>query len=660
MMVEQTQAYSGLYYVLMGRLSPLDGIGPKEIRLERLIKRATDGVVKEAVLATNFTNEGEATAHYIGELLTRARVEGEPPRAGRSGRRRARVRRQRDAGAGAAGSAGAGLADAAAGCAGRRARRVRGAAGKAWTFPNGAGIDFGQKNGAAADRAARRGTSAIQNQLPYPVRGATTPIPWRKHDTQTSVPALPKASNNRLAPQVPEGRHRRRGRGRNARLPDDRQGPGRPDHRCAGRSTWPAKDIFHEYALDYAKKVNDMTGGDLKIEVLPAGAVVPAFGLLDAVSKGTLDGGHGVLVYHYGKQNALALWGSGPAFGMDAQHAAVVAQVRRRQGAAEQALRSIGANVVSFPYGPMPTQPLGWFKKPITKVEDFKGLKFRTVGISIDVFTGMGAAVNALPGGEIVPAMDRGLLDAAEFNNATLRPPARLPGRVEGLHAAELPPERRAVRDHVQQDQVRRAAGEDEGDHRRRRRRRLADMIWKAIDRYSKDYVELQTKDKVKFYKTPDAILQKQLELYDQVVAKKSARQPAVHGDHRVAEEVRRARGEVGPGQQREPPHGVQPLLRRRRRPTEEGLTRARRQDTIRRTRMVFFLRRDASRCRLARRRDRTGAIHAEAAAVRRQGQHLDRPGILLAHRRADAADLLGSVLALCRSSSARMGLRRR
>jgi TRAP-type mannitol/chloroaromatic compound transport system substrate-binding protein len=84
------------------------------------------------------------------------------------------------------------------------------------------------------------------------------------------------------------------------------------------QSTWPAKDIFHEYALDYAKKVNDMTGGDLKIDVLPAGAVVPAFGLLDAVSKGTLDGGHGVLAYHYGKQTALALWGSGPGYGMDA------------------------------------------------------------------------------------------------------------------------------------------------------------------------------------------------------------------------------------------------------------------------------------------------------------------------------------------------------
>jgi TRAP-type mannitol/chloroaromatic compound transport system substrate-binding protein len=97
------------------------------------------------------------------------------------------------------------------------------------------------------------------------------------------------------------------------------------------QSTWPAKDIFHEYALDFAKKVNDMSGGDLKIEVLPAGAVVKAFGLLDAVSKGTLDGGHGVVAYWYGKNSRLALWNSGPAFGMDAEHGAGLAQLRRRQ-----------------------------------------------------------------------------------------------------------------------------------------------------------------------------------------------------------------------------------------------------------------------------------------------------------------------------------------
>ncbi len=142
------------------------------------------------------------------------------------------------------------------------------------------------------------------------------------------------------------------------------------------QSTWPAKDIFHEYALDFAKKVNDMTGGDLKIEVLPAGAVVPAFGLLDAVSKGTLDGGHGVLVYHYGKQQALALWGSGPGYAMDAN---MLLSWHKYGGGKELLAKlyaSIGANVVSFPYGPMPTQPLGWFKKPMTKAEDMQGLKF--------------------------------------------------------------------------------------------------------------------------------------------------------------------------------------------------------------------------------------------------------------------------------------------
>src|SRR3990170_5027211 len=140
------------------------------------------------------------------------------------------------------------------------------------------------------------------------------------------------------------------------------------------QSTWPAKDIFHEYALDFAKKVNDMTGGDLKIEVLPAGAVVPAFGLIDAVSKGTLDGGHGVLVYHYGKQNALALWGSGPAYGVDANMLLSWHKYGGGKELLDKLYKSIGANVVAFAYGPMATQPFGWFKKPVGKPDDFKGL----------------------------------------------------------------------------------------------------------------------------------------------------------------------------------------------------------------------------------------------------------------------------------------------
>jgi TRAP-type mannitol/chloroaromatic compound transport system substrate-binding protein len=292
------------------------------------------------------------------------------------------------------------------------------------------------------------------------------------------------------------------------------------------QSTWPSKDIFHEYALDYAKKVNDMTGGDLKIEVLPAGAVVPAFGLLDAVSKGTLDGGHGVLVYHYGKQTALALWGSGPAYAMDAN----MLLAWHRYGGGKELLAklyaSIGANVVSFPYGPMPTQPLGWFKKPVTKVEDFQGVKYRTVGISIDVFTGMGAAVNALPGGEIVGAMDRGLLDAAEFNNATSD---RILGFADVSKVCML----QSYHQNAEQFEI--TFNKTKYDALPDKMKAIIangveaasqDMSWKAIDRYSQDYIELQTKDNVKFYKTPDSVLKKQLEVYDEVVAKKSADNP--------------------------------------------------------------------------------------------------------------------------------------
>lgn len=292
------------------------------------------------------------------------------------------------------------------------------------------------------------------------------------------------------------------------------------------QSTWPAKDIFHEYAQDYAKKVNDMTGGDLKIEVLPAGSVVPAFGLLEAVSKGTLDGGHGVLAYHYGKSNALALWGSGPAFGMDANMLLSWHKYGGGKELLEEIYKSIGAQVVSFPYGPMPTQPLGWYKKPITKADDFKGLKFRTVGISIDVFQGLGAAVNALPGGEIVGAMDRGLLDAAEFNNASS-------DRVLGFPDVSKVCMLQSYHQNAEQFEIMfNKAKYDALPEKIRAIIAVAteaasqDMAWKAIDRYSQDYADMQSKDKVKFYKTPDSVLQKQLEVYDQVTAKKAAADP--------------------------------------------------------------------------------------------------------------------------------------
>jgi len=288
------------------------------------------------------------------------------------------------------------------------------------------------------------------------------------------------------------------------------------------QSTWPAKDIFHEYANDFAKKVNDMASGKLKIEVLPSGSVVPAFQLLDAVNKGTLDGGHGVVAYHYGKQSALALWGSGPSFGMDPNMLLAWHNYGGGKVLLEEIYKSINMDVVSYLYGPMPTQPFGWFKKPITTVAQLKGVKFRTVGLAVDMYTAMGAAVNPLPGGEIVPALDRGLLDAAEFNNASSDRLLGFPDVVkncmlQSFHQSgeqfeilfnkgklnALPAELKSIIDYAVQ-----AAS--------------ADMSWKAAERNSQDYIELK-KAGIKFYKTPDTILRAQLAAWDKIIAKKGA-----------------------------------------------------------------------------------------------------------------------------------------
>ncbi len=287
-----------------------------------------------------------------------------------------------------------------------------------------------------------------------------------------------------------------------------------------------AVGIFTASHLLIAKKVNDMAGNRLRIEVLPSGAVVRAFDLLDAVAKGTLDGGHGVVAYWYGKNSAVALWGSGPAFGMNANQVLSWHYYGGGKELLEEIYRSLNIQVQSFLYGPMPTQPLGWFKKPITRAEELKGLKYRTVGLAVDIFTDLGAAVNPLPGGEIVPALDRGLIDAAELNNATSDRILGFPDvakncMLQSFHQSgeqfevlfnkpkydALPQELKSVIDYAVQ-----AAS--------------ADMSWKAEHRYSQDYIELRTKDKVNFFKTPDSVLRAQLAAWDRVIAKKTGDNP--------------------------------------------------------------------------------------------------------------------------------------
>ncbi|MCW0232044.1 MAG: TRAP transporter substrate-binding protein [Ferrovibrio sp.] len=285
------------------------------------------------------------------------------------------------------------------------------------------------------------------------------------------------------------------------------------------QSTWPTKDIFHEMAADYATRVNEMSGGRLKLDVLAAGSVVPAFGMQDAVHSGVLDAGHGVTAYWYGKHKAFSLFGTVPPFGWDANGVlAWMAYGGGNQLYNELVRDILKLNIVGFISGPMPCQPLGWFKKQVKTADDLKNLKYRTVGLSADVFKEMGAAVTIVAGGEIVPAMDRGLLDAAEFNNPSSD---KLLGfadvskvyMLQSWHQAAEAFEiifNKAKYDALatEQKQILKYAAEAAS----------SDMSWKALDRYSKDLAELQTKDKVKVYTTPKAVMDAQLKAWDTVL----------------------------------------------------------------------------------------------------------------------------------------------
>jgi TRAP-type mannitol/chloroaromatic compound transport system substrate-binding protein len=289
------------------------------------------------------------------------------------------------------------------------------------------------------------------------------------------------------------------------------------------QSTWPQKDIFHEFAGDFVARVNDMAGGRLKLDLLAAGAVAKALEVHDAVLAGTLDGGHGVTAYWYGKHKAYSLFGTPPAWGWRANQ--MLGWIKYGGGQAlydELVQQVLGLDLVGFLTGPMPTQPLGWFKQEITDAAQLQGLKYRTVGLSADLFKEMGAAVTIMGGGEIVPAMDRGLLDAAEFNNPSSDKLLGFPDvsqdyMVQSYHqSAEcfeiifnkakfdaLAPELQAVIKYAVEASS-------------------TDMSWKAMDRYSNDLAALKAAG-VRVHRTPDSVLQAQLAAWDKVIAAQSA-----------------------------------------------------------------------------------------------------------------------------------------
>ena len=289
------------------------------------------------------------------------------------------------------------------------------------------------------------------------------------------------------------------------------------------QSTWPQKDIFHEFAQDYAKRVNDMAGGRLKLDVLAAGAVVGAFQMQDAVHAGALDGGHGVCAYWYGKNKAFSLFGTAPPYFGDAHQLLGWFYYGGGEALYQELVNNLKINTVGFLNFPMPTQPLGWFKKEIKSADDLKNLKWRTVGLAADLMKEFGAAVTILPGGEIVPALDRGLIDGAEFNNPSSDRALGFPDvskiyMIQSYHQKvecfevifnkakydPLPAELKAILRYASE-----AAS--------------SDGFWKAQDRYTKDLEGMRRQQGVKTYRTPRSVLDAQLVAWDKLIGDLSA-----------------------------------------------------------------------------------------------------------------------------------------
>ncbi len=285
------------------------------------------------------------------------------------------------------------------------------------------------------------------------------------------------------------------------------------------QTSWPSSDIWMDFARQYTDRVEKMSGGRLKIDLLPAGAVVKAFQVMDAVNDGVLDAAHSVPVYWYGKNKAASLFGTGPVFG----GSATTMLAWFNAGGGKELYRELtqdvmGLNVVGLLGFPMPAQPFGWFKGEVNRAADLKGFKYRTVGLAADLLQRMGMSVAQLPGGEIVPAMERGVIDAFEFNNPSSdrRFGAQDVAKnyyLSSYHQAsesfeflfnkdfmeDLEPDLRAILEYgVESASTANTAI--------------------AMDNYSKDLMELQTQDGVTVHRTSKDILQGQLDAWDEII----------------------------------------------------------------------------------------------------------------------------------------------
>ena len=278
--------------------------------------------------------------------------------------------------------------------------------------------------------------------------------------------------------------------------------------------------IFLENAQAYVKRVNDMAGGSLKIDLLPVNSVVKTSQMQDAVHRGVLDGAHYVPAYWYSKSPAASLFGTGPCWGWSAQELLGWIQYGGGMQLFNKLMGSLGLNLVSFFNSPMPAQPLGWFKEQIKKSSQMKGLKYRTVGLAADVLGEMGMSVVQLPGGEIQPAMKSGLIDAAEFNNPTSDSDFGMQDVSKHYHLASFHQSQEAFEVTFNKKKFDGLAPELQKILEYASEAENSNFFWHNTLRYADDLVKLKNKLGVNVYRTPDGVMQDQLKAWDVITDK--------------------------------------------------------------------------------------------------------------------------------------------
>ena len=292
------------------------------------------------------------------------------------------------------------------------------------------------------------------------------------------------------------------------------------------QSGWAGNDIFQQNFLNWKGMVEEMSGGRLKIDALAVNAVTNIATAIDAVHSGVLDGAHHVPAYYYGKDHAVSLIGTGPSFGMSGQMLLGWYYYGGGQALYEKLVQQkLKLNVVSLFHMPMQNQPLGWFKTEIKGPDDFKGMKFRTVGLATGIYQAMGATVVSVAGSEVASSLDRGVIDAAEFNNTTSDSVYGLPDTRKVLMARSYHQATELLVIDLNKPKYDAMPSDLKAIMKYAAYAESANGEWMWFDKNSTDYAKLLARG-IQIIKTPQSVLDAELKAWDAVIADESKNNP--------------------------------------------------------------------------------------------------------------------------------------